>query len=77
MGGVHIKPYQELANAIVIQAAKDYMAAIRALRKNPGSKAADDEAMSLEQFFHSRWYAALTDINPEYLINKLRRKAIT
>ena len=68
--------YQALANAIVEQAAKDYRAALKALRRHPDSKTSMEKAMELEQFFHSGWYSILTDVDPDYLISKLRKEAV-
>lgn len=67
--------YQALANAIIEQAVKDYRAALKILRRHPDSKAAMAEAMELERFFHSGWYGVLTEIDPDYLIKRLRKEA--
>ena len=67
-------PYENLANAIVAQAARDYLAALKKLKKNPGNRKAMDDAMRLEKFFHSGWYGVLTSVDPDYLIRKLREK---
>ena len=67
-------PYQNLANAIVAQAAKDYLSALKRLKKNPENRMAMDDAMQLEKFFHSGWYGVLTGVDPDYLIRKLREK---
>ena len=67
-------PYETLANAIVEQAAKDYLSALKRLKKNPANRMAMDEAMRLEKFFHSSWYGILTNVDPDYLIRKLREK---
>ena len=67
--------WEALANGIVEQAVKDYRAALKTLRRHPDSKAAMATAMEVEQFFHSDWYAALTDIDPDYLIDRLRKEA--
>jgi hypothetical protein len=67
-------PYQNLANAIVAQAASDYLSALKKMKKNPRNKAAMGDAMQLEKFFHSGWYEVLTDVDPDYLIRKLREK---
>ena len=67
-------PYQNLANAIVAQAAQDYLSALKKLKKNPRNRLAMDEAMQLEKFFHSGWYGVLTGVDPDYLIRKLREK---
>ena len=67
-------PYENLANAIVAQAAQDYLSALKRLKKNPRNRTAMDEAMQMEKFFHSGWYEILTDVDPDYLIRKLREK---
>lgn len=60
-----MNPYEELANAIVLQAVKDY-------------RLHDDEQelASLERFFRSGWFSTLTSINPEMLISKLRKEKV-
>ncbi len=60
--------WQELANAIVLQAVKDYKAAQRTLIKKPDSKAAKAMIRNCERFFRSGWCEMLTDIDPEYLL---------
>ena len=56
-------PYENLANAIVLQAVKDY-------------RLHDDEQelASIERFFRSGWFNTLTSIDPEMLIAKLRKE---
>ena len=58
-------PYENLANAIVLQAVKDY-------------RLHDDEQelASIERFFRSGWFGVLTSINPEMLISKLRKEKV-
>jgi hypothetical protein len=58
-------PYEELANAIVLQAVKDY-------------RLHDDEQelISIERFFRSEWFGVLTNIEPETLITKLRKEKV-
>ena len=65
-------PYNELANAIVMQAVKDYRKALKCLRINSKNKTALAEAMECEEFFRSSWYRTLTSVDGEYLIDKLR-----
>lgn len=67
-------PYENLVNAIIKQAARDYMTALRKLKKNPRNKAAMTEAMDLERFFHSGWYGCLTAVDGDYLIERLREE---
>lgn len=56
-------PYQELANAIVLQAVKDY-------------RMTDDEQKlkEIERFFRSAWFGVLTSVDPDLLISKLRKE---
>lgn len=58
-----MNPYEELANAIVLQAVKDY-------RLNEDKR----ELASIERFFRSAWFSTLTSINPDMLISKLRKE---
>ena len=67
--------WQALANGIVEQAVKDYRAALKTLRRHPDSKAAMATDMEVERFFHSDWYGQLTTIDPDYLIDRLRKEA--
>ena len=64
-------PYRELANAIVIRAAKDYRRALRQLRRNPDYERAFLQKAEVEQFFRSKWFCYLTTVNPDYLISKI------
>lgn len=58
-------PYEKLANAIIMQAAKDYRNT-----NNPSDIA------SIERFFRSDWFSALTSVDPEFLIKRLREERI-
>ena len=64
--------YNNLANAIILQAVKDYRKALRTLSLYPHNRAAQYESRSIEQFFRSGWFGMLTHIAPEMLINKLK-----
>ena len=58
-------PYRTLANAIIVQAAKDYRQALRQLRRNPRYETARNEKNEVERFFHSEWFHFLTDADPD------------
>ena len=51
-------PYENLANAIVLQAVKDYRDALKRLKKKPRNQTAMSDAMECERFFRSGWYKA-------------------
>ena len=57
-GGETLDPYENLAQAIILQAVKDY-------------RLTDDEC---ERFFRSGWFGVLSKVDPEYLIKKLRKE---
>ena len=65
-------PEENLANAIVLSAVRDYRGALKRLARNPGSEYAKREVSDLERFFRSGWYSVLTDVDGEYLIERLR-----
>lgn len=64
-------PYEELANAIIIQAVTDYRKAKAELKRHPFNHTARGTRMSVLNFFRSEWYRQLTDIDGELLIKKL------
>lgn len=66
-------PYENLANAIIVQAAKDYQKAMRQLRHNPKYTAAVHTKHEVERFFHSQWFQILTDADPEFLLEHIAR----
>ena len=66
--------YEELANAIILQAVKDYREALRLLGMNPNDKSAQRDKRSIELFFHSQWFSILTDLNGELLLKKLKEE---
>ena len=55
--------FQYLANAIVLQAVCDYRAMER-----------EHDLIAMERFFRSDWFGMLTNLDPEYLISKLREE---
>ena len=66
--------YENLANAIVKQAAKDWQSAMKRLRKKPGNKAAQAQRDECEQFFRSDWFTVLTGVDGEFLMRKLKEE---
>ena len=64
--------WENLANAIIIRAVKDYAKAYRQFLRHPENKTAQEGARKLERFFFGDWYAALTDLDPHYLLNRLK-----
>lgn len=71
-----IDGYEKLANAIVLQAVKDYRFALRRLEKYPRNNSAIYTKREIEWFFRSEWYTSLTSVEPEMLIKKLEEEVI-
>lgn len=70
----NLTPYENLANAIVLSAVRDYRMALKKLRKNPRNTAAEGDKDSSERFFRSKWFSTLTRVDPEYLIRRLNEE---
>ena len=64
--------YEMLANAIVEMAARDYRRTLHNRARHPSKRQFREEQRKIERFFRSRWFAALTETDPEQLIQRLR-----
>ncbi len=64
--------WENLANAIVLAAAKDFRTEYKKLLKNPKSKTAAAEVASLVRFFTSEYFSSLTSVDGEFLVRKLK-----
>jgi len=69
-------PYEELANAIILQAVKDYRLALKRYSRHPKKDAFTQNKEELERFFRSEWFGVLTNLDPELLIHRLREEAV-
>ena len=65
---------EELANAVIIQAAKDYREAMKDLWLCPRNAKAKYMLEECENFFKSRYFNMYTAINGVWLMNKLREE---
>ena len=70
-------PYENLAQAIILQAVKDYRAARKKHKYHPKNKEAKLMIEDCERFFRSDWFAALTDIDGRMLLEKLKEEEIS
>ena len=76
MGNVeYAECYAELANAIVLQAFKDYRKALFKLVQEPEEWKHRSSKKKLERFFHSKWYRTLTELDPAILMQEAKRQA--
>ncbi len=51
-----ITNYENLANAIILQAVKDYRTALKCMDRNPNNRNAQSDKEEVERFFRSQWY---------------------
>ena len=66
--------YTNLANAVILQAAKDYRRALRRLKKATWDKDAKRRKRECERFFLSDWFKILTSLNGDVLLDDLYRE---
>lgn len=66
--------YTGLANAIILQAVKDYRNALKALKKNPKCEDALKDKKEVERFFLSQWFGELTTVDGKMLLRKLQEE---
>ena len=71
-----IDTYEKLANAIVIQAAKDYRFALKRLAKYPRNQSDLYTKKEIESFYRSEYFTMLTSVDPEILIRKLQEEVV-
>lgn len=67
-----ITNYENLANAIILQAVKDYRMALKSLKANPRNRTAMADKDEIERFFRSDWFSVLTSVDGEMLILSLQ-----
>ena len=71
-----ITNYENLANAIILQAVRDYRVALKCLTVNPRNKTALADKEKIERFFRSDWFSVLTSVDGEMLIRSLNKEDI-
>ena len=65
--------FENLANAIIVQAAVDYRREYDILLKRPRDQDAQKHLAQLVDFFYSDYCLLLTKINPDYLIEQIEK----
>ena len=66
--------YQNLAIAIIRQAAKDWRSAAKRLIKKPNNKDAKAMKEETERFFHSGWCYELGGVEGDVILGRLKRE---
>lgn len=69
--------WEDLANAIVVKAVDDYLAAHKALQKDPDNYKARLMQKDVLSFLKSSWYETLTSVSPSVIIQHLENKTGT
>ena len=75
MGG-DMRCWEDLANAVVLQAAKDYRSALRRLKKRPDDGYSIKMKRECETFFTSQYFDIFTGIDGKGLMEKLREEVM-
>lgn len=67
--------YQNLANAIILQAVKDFRRCIKIVKRNGRNKeVAVKEMREIVEFIKSPWFKSLTNLEPQILLKKLQQE---
>jgi hypothetical protein len=69
-----VNGYEALANAIIIQAAKDFRAAYKRMKRFPNDVRTQDEVRELTKFFFSQWFEMLSDVDGPSLLRKMKEE---
>jgi len=65
--------YQDLANAVIVTAVNDLRAVLKAYKRLPRR---EERLQNTEiyEFFHSDMYSLMTTVDPDYLINRVKKE---
>ena len=66
--------FLNLAEAIVIQAGRDYRKVLGFLEQSPDNEALVNYQKDLEDFFHSEWFRDLCNLDGDSLLHRIQRE---
>lgn len=67
--------YENLANAIILQAVKDFRRCIKVVKRNGRNKdKAVEEMREIVEFIKSPWFKTLTNLEPSILLKRLKEE---
>ena len=66
--------YEALANAIIVQAVKDFRAAYKRHLSKPDDAKANKDIREITRFFCSQYFEALSDLDGPALLHQLMRE---
>jgi len=83
------QPYEDFGNAIIVRACDDYVDALKELKKPKPSDPKKEngwiakqynalqEIRNINRFFRSRLYSFITEVDPDYIIQRLIKEHAT
>ena len=74
MAGRNLNPYEELGNAVVLQAVKDYRDAVKKLSRGKVNQAAEQMKAKCERFFKSSYFNLFTTLDGNALLSQLEKE---
>lgn len=69
-----MNPYENLANAVVLQAVKDYRDAVRKLSHGKRNVMAEQRKTECEVFFKSQYFNVFTTLDGNALLSQLEKE---
>ena len=66
--------YRELANAIILQAVKDYRKILSRCKKYPCDEIWISQRREIEKFFTSDWFVELSNVDGTKIMKKLQEE---
>ena len=66
--------YEALANAVILQAVRDWRDACRINKSYPENFAEERKRKDIERFFRSDWFSVLTNLDGRLLLRKLQEE---
>ena len=70
----HGEAYNELANAIIIEAVKDYKRHVKRIISGKGKDADYNEISKIETFIKSGYFRSLTKVDPQVIMEYLEKQ---
>ena len=67
-----VNPFEDLAQAIIVQAVSDYRYTTNRLQAKLENGRLQNRKKEIEEFFCSSWFQMLTDLNGERLMHQLQ-----
>ncbi len=70
-------PYEKLAQAVILQAVKDYRTARKERKYHPKNKDSKLMIEDCERFFRSDWFGVLTSVDGQMLLKRLQEEELS